>query len=815
MQTSDPTPMLPPVGEAWERAKAEKNWLLYRLVEQPGKKPKKIPQSAAGRNVSPKVAACLSFDDAHQLATRFGAGYGTGYLPRAESAMVCIDFDGVLKGGIVQQEDFPSFTSYGERSPSGTGLHVLVIRPTDIAPTTFDDGEDWVGYIGSDSKFFTVSMDRWGQNTEVVEDRALVEWVFQRRTGRAIGEARPRSEPRLTAAQQERLRSLHLTDRANFWFFKLPPAARAECARQMLAVLPKKFARSYDTWIKVGMALKLAEERLELFPVWDEWSATASNYDGKTEAKWDTFADGLGDRPVSTTVRTVISWAKQHGWDPAPWEEAASMQDNLQANAGNAMIDARMLISNDADFDVMETPAGEETNPSFNAGFVPDHLTRPGGLLEALVDYGASICPRETRLPALAGALAATSALTVRRYMIVTPGFLTSPGLQVVLVGETGTGKETARDVVYAICGLQNEIAIAESYASSPALHLALNSAPTQLWANDEFGRYMKVAANANGGGAHDFGLITMAMKLHTMFGKYLPQRVYSQGASRDRVDHPLLVAMHTTTPKALFDALNADAVVDGMLGRLLVIHQPGRPQLKSLGSKSSDPVPAEIKSKITRLESFIVQIKASRLMAGLEGADDAALISLASPGLLPGQNGHWFIPIEAGDETVALFEPIRMECERRANGTPVKAALWSRAYEQILRLAGVAAFGQAVWDENPVHPAISIQNLTWAKDLVYWSLDALVPAAEEHAADGERDALQKAILAALGKLSTPAQPDGWVRKQHLLKSIQGRGRTYREVKDEITALIECGDVVLKVGDDGIPVRPEMVRLVR
>jgi hypothetical protein len=51
------------------------------------------------------------------------------------------------------------------------------------------------------------------------------------------------------------------------------------------------------------------------------------------------------------------------------------------------------------------------------------------------------------------------------------------------------------------------------------------------------------------------------------------------------------------------------------------------------------------------------------------------------------------------------------------------------------------------------------------------------------------------------------------VRKQELLARLKGRGRSYRDLKEEIVALIECGDVEVKIGDDGSPERPEMVRL--
>ncbi len=814
MPTPEHLPVVPPVGPAWELAKAERNWLVYRLVPQPSKKPKKIPQSGSGKNVAAKAAASLSFDQAQELATRLGLGHGIGYLPRAGSAMVCVDFDGVLNDGVVEQDELPGFTSYAERSPSGTGLHVLVVRPADIEPTTFDDGEDWVGLIASDSKFFTVTMARWGSNSEVVEDRALVDWALARRAERNSGGENSKKKRLMSDEARESLRRLHQSDKSVLWFYRLPPEARAKCAREMLAVLPVSFARVYDTWVKAGMALKLADEDFLLFEVWDDWSQRAPNYDGQTEVKWASFADHFDDRLVSATVRTIIYWAKGRGWDPTPWEEAAMMHDRTRAEAAFARIKAKRHTLDDGLTDVLEVSETEVAGDGA-VDFLPDHLTRPGGLVEALIEYGAARSPRETRLPALAGALAAASALTDRHYIIETPGFLTSPGLQVVLVSETGTGKETARDVVYAVCGLRSSVALADSYASAPALHLALANAPTQLWANDEFGRYLKVAANPNGTGAHDFALITMAMKLHTMFEKFLPERVYSQGSNRARVDHPLLVAMHTTTPKALFDAMDADTVVDGMLGRLLVIQQDGRPPLKPLGKKSSDPLPAEVRDKINRQGGFIRQAVLARLGLQIGEPQGSVNTDQVTTQWLPGQQSHRFIPISAGEDAMAHFEPIRSECEKRAALPGVAAALWSRAYEQILRVAGVVAFGQAVWDDNLGNPTIRLHNLLWARDLVFWCLEQLVPAAEEHASEGERDALQKAIVANLRKLRAADGLSGWVRKQELLARLKGRGRSYRDLKEEVVALIECGDVEVKLGDDGCPERPEMVRLAQ
>ncbi len=776
----------------WDKAKAEKNWLPYRLVQRAGNKPQKIPQSQNGTNIGAKQAAVLNFDEAWDLAQSLGDDYGIGYLPRAGSAIVCVDFDGVLKDGQVNQADIPEFNSYTEISPSGTGLHVLIARPLDKEPITFDDGNDWVGYIGSDSKFFTVSLDRWGKQTEIEDDPELVDWVMKRNTEVLGANKTEISAPKGKRVVQSSTRAK--TSRAN-WFEHLPAHLKAKCAAEMLSTLPPKFASGYDTWIAVGMALKLVDEGYELFDVWDEWSKTASNYDVLLLDKWNGFAINPIEPKELVTIGTLIRWAQKHGWEPEAWQRVAQ---NFKLNG--SVEDLAAKIAKTAKTPRHKPNIQEDTNKSTkpkDQALLDEYLTRPGGLVEDLTDFGAQRSNRLTRLPALGGALAAVSALTQRRYIIVTPGFQTSPGLQVVVVGETGTGKEITRDIVHEICRLSDDIFLAEAYASSAAMHRALNHKPVQMWANDEFGRFLKAASKDTNGG-HDYGIITMAMKLHTMYAKTLPERIYSSENPKPAVNHPLLITAHTTTPKALNDAMSVDTVVDGMLGRMLVLKVDGTPLLKLLSEVNAAALPSEISRQIEGLRNkFLAEgLKQNQATMTVDGMD-----------------GHMFIAITPEKAAEQRLEGIRQECEEQAT-TGVARALWSRAYEQILRVAGVVAFGQAFNDDCLHAPKITEDILLWAKSFVYKNLEELIPEAEEHASDGDRDKLQKGILRSLKKLEEKAGPDRWVRKTGLLQKVKGRGRNYPDLKNEITALAECGDIEFECNNDGSPSRPERLRTV-
>lgn len=66
----------------------------------------------------------------------------------------------------------------------------------------------------------------------------------------------------------------------------------------------------YDTWLKVGMALK--HEGLPL-AIWEGWSRrSAKHRDGECSPKWDSFREGNAGQPV--TGGTIVALARQNGY---------------------------------------------------------------------------------------------------------------------------------------------------------------------------------------------------------------------------------------------------------------------------------------------------------------------------------------------------------------------------------------------------------------------------------------------------------------------------------------------------------------------
>jgi len=84
-----------------------------------------------------------------------------------------------------------------------------------------------------------------------------------------------------------------------------------ETPERVKAALRHIDASDYDTWIEIGQALHSTMAGQEAFEIWDEWSATADNYDaGQMESKWKSFRHVDG----GVTIGTLYHRARIAGW---------------------------------------------------------------------------------------------------------------------------------------------------------------------------------------------------------------------------------------------------------------------------------------------------------------------------------------------------------------------------------------------------------------------------------------------------------------------------------------------------------------------
>jgi hypothetical protein len=90
-----------------------------------------------------------------------------------------------------------------------------------------------------------------------------------------------------------------------------PTADDAARAVAMLACIPAADHSSYDSWLKVGMALHHTDPGL--LAAWVDWSRPMASFDeAECLAKWESF--GKGHKGRAATIRTLHYLAKQGGY---------------------------------------------------------------------------------------------------------------------------------------------------------------------------------------------------------------------------------------------------------------------------------------------------------------------------------------------------------------------------------------------------------------------------------------------------------------------------------------------------------------------
>lgn len=262
-----------PTGDIWQKAKAERNWLVWKLVPitdaNGNVKLAKRPLDPFSFAVVDRAdAARLTYDEARTLVDAKQAS-GVGYAPRAGSAMVGDDLDDCFDASTGAPDAHASAIlamgeTYCEKSPSGRGLRVLRARDPNAVPFSIERRGVGVFEVveAGRGKFFTVRAETEFPMREITPAPTVKDYIlklYASRTGRPAQPAGPSGVGE-----------------------KLP----LDVVANILAQLDPE--TDYNRWIAVGLAVKWCAGDVDGLPLWDAWSARAPNYGGPQETadKW-------------------------------------------------------------------------------------------------------------------------------------------------------------------------------------------------------------------------------------------------------------------------------------------------------------------------------------------------------------------------------------------------------------------------------------------------------------------------------------------------------------------------------------------------
>lgn len=504
----------------------------------------------------------------------------------------------------------------------------------------------------------------------------------------------------------------------------------------------------YDSWMRVGMALKgaLGEAGADLFA---DWSAQAAKDVPATTMKaWASF------KPDRIGAGTIYHLAMERGWQPEP---ALRLDGSLPEDGDHpaAGLLARLDVT-------AAVPSSPPAGPPFS-------LSIPDGLVGDLTDYMLTTARRPQPLLSLGASLCTIGALMGRNYR--TESNLRS-NLYVVGIADSGSGKNHAREIInetFFEAGLAHHLG-GNKIASGAGLLTALHRQPAILFQIDEFGMFLSAAADRKRSPRHITEILDNMTELYTSAGGiFLGAEYANRDGSNERRDivQPCLCVYGTTTPLHFWGALQGANVVDGSLARFLIL-------------PSDEDYPDEnIAVGIRQAPPALIQ--GLQLIAAGGGVRKGNLT-----GKTADQNtavNPMIVPMT--EEARVRFRQLSIELteELRAAAGTAFTAILARIGENALKLALIVAVGR-----DPARPEIEITAAEWAIGFVRHYAQRTMEAVERHVADTETEAYLK-------------------RLKEIIRSSGAKGITKSEItrasqwlksrdRDEILlTLIESGDI--------------------
>jgi hypothetical protein len=275
-------------------------WVVWRYEDHGGPKPDKVPYSIRGGYAKTNDPATWGTFAEALTAYQMGGYDGIGFVFTASDPFAGVDLDSCRDPATGKLEAWAAeivkaLDSYTETSPSGTGVKIFLQGklPRGKHVQKIENGQI---EVYDTRRFFTLTADHLGGTPTTIEDRQVeIENVHARIFGKPHAKQTSNRNSKKTAPNLTRI-------------------------KEALQHIP---ATDYDTWLRVGMALRAAgDENLDL---WIAWSRTCpEKFDlDVCHRKWRSFS---ADRESGVTLATIIQLAKDAGWTPsgnghteAPW----------------------------------------------------------------------------------------------------------------------------------------------------------------------------------------------------------------------------------------------------------------------------------------------------------------------------------------------------------------------------------------------------------------------------------------------------------------------------------------------------------------
>ena len=393
----------------------------------------------------------------------------------------------------------------------------------------------------------------------------------------------------------------------------------------------------------------------------------------------------------------------------------------------------------------------------------------PAGMVGDIARYCLKLMPVPNSAFALIAGLLTISLLSRNRYVVFP--LSTTLNLYIIEVGETSAGKEGAPNACKRLAKLVGAgDRIVNDIASGAALQRALADAPDHslFYWQDEIWELL-MSANARNSSNQARNIMSVLMTAYSQADDNFAGKKYANPKDNiEAIERPYLIFGGATTPARFMEALSDKHIADGFLNRLIVFQAHGTPAEMDWTEKP--PVPDQLLAKLKDL------------------FDDRHMTAETMP--------------EAKRRVVITWKPgalkhikdFTSKSRKLSINDPKYGALWNRAGENAIKVAGILAVGV-----NHNKPVITLAQAKWASNLIHQCLESFSDVLRDQLAESEFDRLcKKAFILIRDAVKYRNDP----RFGHLTKYGMPRGLLLRclrvkaqMVTDVVSYLIESKEI--------------------
>ena len=389
----------------------------------------------------------------------------------------------------------------------------------------------------------------------------------------------------------------------------------------------------------------------------------------------------------------------------------------------------------DIDWESLNSGRDEDfDDESFAQSLVPD------GLLGMIFEHYSASAYRKSSVMGLAVAVSLMQVILGRKIRSHTD--LRTNDYNLVLAA-TGSGKEACEATITKILEAadpQGKHLFPPDVQSGNGLMKQLSVMPCGIWVCDEFGKILQAVLDKKGN-QHLKNIGNHLLKLYGKSAGSYGGAAHSDGI-RNRVHQPHLCLLGLATPSSVFEAVAAEQISDGLIGRI------------AFWSVQERPAPKEDMEIVPVPEALIHEVK--------------GWVDFEPPG---GNLAPDPVTLRMSAEALARWKSHARAIDMRMRDeSELRAAIWSRVAARSMKLALVhrcSRLGmlpaQAAWDF--VH--VETEDVDWAVRLSNWLANTACSLIRENVMD-KSGAKAKAILAGL----MAANPDG-IKKRDVLRQYR------------------------------------------